>query len=267
MRKKWLTVVPFPVVPFLVVPFVLVTAVAALAQNPLIGTWKENLAKSHLAAGTITFASAGGGAIRFTEPEGTYTFKTDGSPVTNPVGRTVQWTKPDAHTWKEEVKLDSTTVTDRWALSQGDTVLTVDSTGTRPDGTSFHNTSVFHRAGSGKGLIGTWRDVKESTDQPRVERFSENSDGSLSWDLPPLKATLRLKPDGNPATPSGPTVPKGLTIAMTKAGPRSFHFVEKLNGKVIYSGTLTVSPDGKVLTERGRSPGQPATTDVYDKVE
>ena len=267
MGKKWLTFVPFVVGPFVVVPFVLVAAAAAMAQNPLVGTWKENLAKSHPAAVTITFTSAGGGAIRSTEPGGSYTFKTDGSPVTNAEGQTVQWTQPDAHTWEEKTKAGSMTVINYWTLSQGDEVLTMDSTGTRPDGTNFHDTSVFLRAGIGTDLIGVWRDVKETIDQPRVERFSENSDGSLNWDRPTLKASLRLKPDGSPATPSGPTQPKGLTIAMMKDGPRSFRYVDELNGKVVYSGAITVSPDGKVLTERGRYPGQPVSIDVFDKVE
>ena len=248
------------------VPLVLVTAAAAWAANPLVGTWKENLAKSHLAAGTLAFAPARGGAIRFTQPGGTYTFKTDGSPATNPDGDTAKWTQVNSHAWQEVLQEGSVTRASRWTLSHSGSVLTLVSTETQPDGTPLQNTSVFRRVGPGKDLFGSWRDVQEKSNQPAVLRFSENSDGTMSWTLPALKATLRIKLDGTPSTPTGPTVPHGLTLGVTKTGPSSFHVVQKLKGKVIYSGTMTVSPEGNVLTERGRTPGESMTTDVYDKV-
>ncbi|MGH9617158.1 MAG: hypothetical protein ACRD28_10495, partial [Acidobacteriaceae bacterium] len=66
--------------------------------------------------------------------------------------------------------------------------------------------------------------------------------------------------------PVGPTVPKGLTIAATKNGDRSFSYVEKMNGKAIVKGTLRVAADGKTLSEVSYPIGtQQRRTAVYDK--
>ncbi len=84
--------------------------------------------------------------------------------------------------------------------------------------------------------------------------------------MPQIKATLNAKFDGKDYTPDGPTVPKGLTLALTRNGARSFRIVEKVNGKPIYKARYSVSSDGKTLTEVGMPVGQTeAETAVYDK--
>lgn len=102
---------------------------------------------------------------------------------------------------------------------------------------------------------------------PTGYEIKDNGDGSLTWALPDLKATVTLKTDGAEASATGPTVPDGLTLSLTKTGPRSFTLVEKLKGKPIYKGKQTISADGKTLTEEGSSVGvNEPTTAVYDKV-
>jgi hypothetical protein len=46
-------------------------------------------------------------------------------------------------------------------------------------------------------------------------------------------------------------VPKGLTIALVKVSPRTLKLTEKMNGEVAYHSTITVSADGKKMTEVG----------------
>jgi hypothetical protein len=66
--------------------------------------------------------------------------------------------------------------------------------------------------------------------------------------------------------PVGPTVPEGLTISATKNGAKSFNFIEKMNGKALVQGTLSVSPDGKTLTNVSSAmKEQNKRTAVYDK--
>jgi hypothetical protein len=76
-----------------------------------------------------------------------------------------------------------------------------------------------------------------------------------------------LKTDGTDAPATGPTVPDGMTLSLTKTGPRSFTLVEKIKGKPIFKVTENVSADGKTLTETGSAVGvnEPITA-VYDKV-
>jgi hypothetical protein len=101
---------------------------------------------------------------------------------------------------------------------------------------------------------------------PTGYEIKDNGDGSLTWTLPDMKATVTLKTDGTEAMASGPTVPDGLTLSLTKSGPRSFTLVEKIKGKPVFKGTETVSEDGTTLTETGSAVGvNEPTTAVYDK--
>ena len=62
------------------------------------------------------------------------------------------------------------------------------------------------------------------------------------------------------------TVPANFTIAGTAKGARSFELVEKMNGKVVYRGTYTVSDDGKTMTAVFTPEGTNETvTAVYDR--
>lgn len=57
-----------------------------------------------------------------------------------------------------------------------------------------------------------------------------------------------------------------FTVAATGKGARSFELVEKMNGKVVYRGTYTVSDDGKTMTAVFTPEGTNETvTAVYDR--
>jgi hypothetical protein len=99
-----------------------------------------------------------------------------------------------------------------------------------------------------------------------VIEFAASGPDGISWILPEIKAKLDLTFDGKDVAPVGPTVPAGLTIAATKNGPRSFSFVEKMNGKPLAKGTMSVSHDGKTLTDTSSAMNEKnQRTAVYDK--
>jgi len=61
-------------------------------------------------------------------------------------------------------------------------------------------------------------------------------------------------------------MPPGFTVTLKKTGPRSFDEVGKINGKVVYTGTVTNSADGKTLTEVSTPTGaNEKTKAVYDR--
>jgi hypothetical protein len=74
------------------------------------------------------------------------------------------------------------------------------------------------------------------------------------------------KLDGKDYPCTGPTLPPGWTVAMTKAGARSLALSVKKDGKPFYKVTYTVAADGKTMTEVG---GATATNEtvkiVYDR--
>ena len=239
---------------------------AALAQNPFAGTWKIDYAKSHVTGDTISFTPEANGRVRVTENGRSYSFKPDGSNTTDPMGAIEQWTKVDNNDWKSVTKVGPQTVTETMKVSDDGKTLTDSATGTKPNGDPINSTSTYARTAPGNGLFGTWKNTKVSNSSPNTAQIEANGDNGIVWKIPEIKATVTLNFDGKEVAPTGPTVPHGLMLSATKTGPRGFKLTEKMNGKLIWTGQFTVSPDGKTLTEYGRAPGAAAPTKlVYKK--
>jgi hypothetical protein len=74
--------------------------------------------------------------------------------------------------------------------------------------------------------------------------------------------------DGKDNRIAGPQARPGITVSMERTGPRSFNFTTKQNGRALYKGSNTVSPDGKTLTVVSIPMGTgEKTTAVYDRQE
>jgi hypothetical protein len=241
-----------------------VTAMA-MAENPFVGTWKIDYSKSHVTGQTITFTPEAAGKILITQGGRSYSFKPDGSDATNTFGDTEQWTKVDDHTWQTVTKEGSETVTNTWKVSDDGKMLDVTTSGTRPNGDQINESVSYARIAPGKGLLGKWKSTKMSNSTPTTRQFDANGDDGVIWNIPEIKASLPLKFDGKDVAPTGPTVPDGLTLSATKLGPRSIELTEKMKGKVIFRGRITISADGKTMTEVGSTPGNEPERLVYNK--
>jgi hypothetical protein len=239
---------------------------AAMAQNPFVGNWKVDYSKSHITGNTISFTPEANGAVRVTADGRSYSFKPDGSAATNSMGQTEHWTKTDNNNWKTVTSVGPETVTDILKVSDDGKTLTDTATGAKPNGDPINATSTYTRIAPGKGLFGTWKNTKNSNSTPNSAQIEANGENGIIWNIPEIKASVKLNFDGKAVAPTGPTVPHGLTLSATKSGPRSFTLVEKMKGKTIWRGHFTVSPDGKTLTEHGRAPGASAPEKlVYQK--
>jgi len=81
-----------------------------------------------------------------------------------------------------------------------------------------------------------------------------------------MKMTADVKFDGKDYPASGPTIPAAFTLALKRVDARSFEMTQKVGGKVVYRDTMTVSADGKTLTDVGVAEGtQEKTKAVYDR--
>ncbi len=242
-------------------------ATTAVAENPFAGTWKFDASKSKITGHTVTFTAESAGTIQVTQGGQSYSFKHDGSASKTPFGDTVAWTKIDDSTWKSVYTKDSTVLdTDIWKLAADGKSVEVSSTGTKPNGDSFSESETFIRVTTGSGFFAKWKSTKVSSNAPDSRVMEANGDDGIVWNIPEIKASLALKFDGKDVAPAGPTVPVGLTLSATRISPRKFAIEEKMNGKVVWKGTETVSEDGKTLTQVGSPAGvsEPAT-DVYQK--
>ena len=244
------------------------SASAAFAQNPFIGDWKQNNEKSHFTGDVIQFSPAPDGAIKSTAETLSYIFKTDGKEYTTSTGAQVVWKKIDDNNYERTSSRNGVPLgTATFKISSDGKTMVEEETGTSPGGQSFDDTITYARVAGSKGLMGSWKDtdVKMKEDFTMIWKAGPSPD-IMRWELPDLKAYVDVSLDGKDCAPVGPTVPKGLTISLTKTGPNSLSMVEKLNGKVLVKSTYKLSSDGKTLTQVETPPdGKAPATIVFDK--
>jgi hypothetical protein len=241
-------------------------ALAANAELPIAGSWKLNPEKSHMAGDVMSFAPAPNKSVRFGEEGQSYVFQPDGPPATTLGGNAATWTTQGDTTWIESVKRGETDLgTTTYVLSADGKKLLTESKGIDPDGTAFDVKETYTRQTGTHGFYGKWMGTKVEG-ATSAYTIADNNDGSLTWQIPAIKGEVKLPLDGKESHPVGPTVPPSLTLAMTQLSTRSYHYSEKLNGKVVETGVLTVSPDGKTMTSTVTSAGSPVkSVAVYEK--
>jgi hypothetical protein len=236
---------------FVVAIAMLAAAGTALAESPFAGKWKLDPAQSKLTGDTIRFASAGDG-LTYTASGHTTKVSLDGSPTKTWSGEEVSWKKIDDNTYESHSKVNGVDVgTTTWTISSDGKGLKVESKGKNPDGSSFDDTSDYTRVAGTHGLAGKWKSTKADLNEERTYEIADKGPDELTWNIPEIKGVLDVKMDGKDYAPVGPTVPKGLTIALVKASPRTLKMTEKMNGEVTLHSTMTVSADGKKMTEVG----------------
>jgi hypothetical protein len=238
----------------------------AWADSPVDGTWNLNASKSHLTGETLSMADAGNGTLKLTNSDESYTFKPDGSQFVTPLGveRTFKKVSDTEYDFTN-ARHGTTLTTGTWKVSADGKALTVDSKGTKPNGDTFVNATVFARVGTGTGVIGDWKSTKVKMSAPNALTFRTEGD-DVTVTLAAIKATCAAKWDGKDYPATGPTLADGITLSLTKTGERTFKFVEKINGKAVDIARFSVSADGKTLTEKGTDgQGKEPFTEVWEK--
>ena len=234
---------------------------------PYAGKWKLNFAKSDFGETTIAFTRGASGQMQFTAMGQSYTFQMDGKDYPGLFGRTAAWKQIDANTWETTIKQDGKLiVTETTNLSGDGKALTVHARGPKPAGGTFEETVVYERFSGSQGLEGKWKTKNIKGSAPTVLELAPSAGDGLTIRIPDFQVNCEAKFDGKDYPATGPTVPPGLTVAITKTGPRSFDMTEKKDGKEIIKLSFAVSADGKTLTETGGAIG---TTEkfkaVYDR--
>jgi hypothetical protein len=239
---------------------------AALADSPFDGTWKLDAAKSHLTGDTMTLEDAGGGSMKYTDSDQSYTFKPDGSPFTTPTGSDRTFSKNADGSYTVTVKLHGALLrTNTWTPSSDGNSMTIESKGTKPNGDTFDDTTTYTRIAPGSGIIGGWKSTKVKLSSPNSITI-QSSGNDVTLTISAVKATAQAKWDGKDYPASGPTVSDGITLALTKTGPTSFKMVEKSKGKVLVTLRYSVAADGKSMTTRGvNGAGKEPFTEVWEK--
>ncbi len=227
-----------------------------------------NPAKSDLKGTTVTFEQMPSGEMKFTTAGMSYTFKMDGKDYPSLFGMTAAWKQTDANTWESTDKLNGKVLnTARTQVAADGKTMTVELKGTKPNGESFEEKTVYERLSGDKGLSGKWMSKKVDVGSPNVLEFTPKGSEGLLVTIPDFQITADARFDGKDYPATGPQVPAGITLALRKTGARSFEMIEKANGKEIFKIEFAVSADGKTLTETGGATAAPGekTKVVYDR--
>src|SRR5579872_1837988 len=153
--------------------FAVVLAVACIAVpawaagNPWYGTWKMNVAKSHLTGQTFTYSKQANGLDQFSDGVTSYEFTANGIdyPVTG--GATESWVSAGPNEWKVTDKQNGTvTSTTDVKLSPNCKTMTTATTGTRPDGSAINEQETYTRIKGDGCLEGTWKSVRMTSNAP-----------------------------------------------------------------------------------------------------
>jgi hypothetical protein len=240
--------------------------VCAEAELPHIGRWRLNPARSDFGGLTLAFASAPAGSLRSSQNGGPYhTISLDGRDVPSHSGYTSAWRQVDSRTWSATTKLNGAVISaDQFQLSDDDKTLTLTQTSSQPDGTSSVNRLTYVRTTGKTGLLGTW---KARTMSQREEAIEFLRQGERGLTLRTATATCEARLDGRDYPLVGPTMPVGATASFRQTGPRSVLLLQKQSGRLVYKSALTVSPDGRTLTETvlATDTGRTQATKIYER--
>jgi hypothetical protein len=239
----------------------------AAADPPYAGKWKVNFAKSDFGETTVTYEQLPSGEMQATSDGLSYKFRLDGRDYSDPLGNTAAWKSINATTWQTTWKLNGKTVTtDTLTLSPDGKSLTVNTAGTKPNGAAINDIALYERAAGGPGLSGRWKTKNVKSSSPNVLELVPSGGDGLAYKVADVGLACDSKLDGKDYPCAGTTLSAGWTIALTKAGPRTFDMTVKQAGKLLYKESFTVSADGKTMTATG---GATATSErvkaVYDR--
>lgn len=240
----------------------LLLAPALAHAGPFDGTWNLDTERSHLEGGTFSFTQTATGYRYSNGSTLNYTFAIDGKDYTTVSGFSVAWSKA-ADGGFDTVSKGNGKVTSKGhvVVSSDDTTLTVDYINYRPDGSTATEHDVSKRLSGGPGLAGRWKDVKIQAVNS-VMTISARAGGRFEIDYPKDGTVITGRLDGSPSPVTGPNLPPDVTVAYTATGRRKWTYATTVKGKVYFKGTLTVSADGKTLTDKSWAPGKAAEASV-----
>jgi hypothetical protein len=233
-------------------------------QPSFAGTWKLNLAKSQLTGQTVSIEKTGSGLMHFDSQGFAYDFDLSGKEFPTPDGGTTSWREVNATTWEATNKINGKVIATFRSTLTGDT-LNVVMKATKPEGGTVEQSSSWTRVSGGPGFFGKWKSTEVKGTPSTMEIALEGTNG-ITVTYPEFQIACKGSFDGKdyPLTGAGANLKQ--TLAFEKSGPNSIKLTTKLNGKPFYVEVLTLSADGKTLTDEANpvSVKEP-TKAVYEK--
>jgi hypothetical protein len=245
---------------------------AAWAQSPFVGTWKLNPAKGHYTDTTFSYTETTPDHFLFKTGSISYEFNMDGKDYPFMVPNATNSWQPTGHNrWHQIQKLDGkvTGETDTVISDDGKT-MTDTHKETAEDETTSQGTVAYQRVGGGPGLEGAWKTENVKFEGDFIQVISEPAAGLMTLESKHDKASQTGPTDGHipwKLISQHPDADKHFGLTVLRTGPRSLTYSSSLDGKETGKGEMTVSEDGKTLTDTQwdvQAPNE-KTTDVYER--
>jgi hypothetical protein len=229
----------------------LAASVGFAAEANFSGTWKLNLQKSQLTGQTVTFEKTATGMMHFDGQGFAYDFNPDGKEYPTPDGSTVVVQSPNPTTWDFTYSMGGKVTMKFHITLQGDSQTVVMHVN-KPDGAVVEQTSTATRVSGGPGLLGKWKSTEVKGGATTIVIATTEKNG-LTVEYPEFQQVCKGHLDGkdHPVTQAGAA--SKFAMAFERTGADAFKITTKLQGKPIYVETLTLSADGKTLTDDGNA--------------
>lgn len=232
----------------LVLPISLMAFTAWAGDEPFVGAWKLDPAKSRL-SDQMKVESLGGDKYAFDFGAGPETVAADGSDQPGYGGTTLAVTLEGPDALKVVRKKDGRMLlTADWQLSKDGGALSDDFTSFAPDGSSSNLKYVYKRTTATSGFSGTWESASVAINFALVIKFQPYGTGGLSLISPASDKPKNLSFDGQDHPNLSSTAPSGSTYSSKRVSERALEVTDKLKGKLVDTQEITLSPDLKTLT-------------------
>lgn len=242
-------------------PLLLVACVATgtvwAANDPLVGKWKLDTSKSKV-TDLMIVAAAGGNKYVLTFNTGDCEpVVADGSDQPASFGTTVSITVIGPDAWKVVRKKDGhTLLTGNWKLSEDGKTLTDHFSSNRPDGSTSSVDYVYKRSAGDSGFPGAWESANDTMGSAFELQIEPYEGDGLSLIIPAEGSTRNMKFDGKDYPSEGQYTAPGSAASGHRVNERKVELTDKINGRVVDTQEIELSPDLKTLTVTMHPSGQ-----------
>jgi hypothetical protein len=227
----------------------LVTGAAHAANDPFLGEWKLDPAKS-IFVDVMKVENVGGNKYVLDVGGGPEPIAVDGTEQPG-VGGTLLSVTPDATgSWTVvRKKAGRMLLIATWTLSKDGKTLSDAFVAIGADGSRSQTNFVYQRKAGSSGFAGTWESRNNATLTfaflLKVEPYQ--GDG-LSIADPTDGLTMNVKFDGKDYASGGANAPQGFTASARRADQRNMEVTGKVNGRAAITERMALSSDLKTLT-------------------
>jgi secreted PhoX family phosphatase len=234
----------------------LATGTVWAASDPLVGKWKLNPSMSKI-TDLMRVAAAG-------ENKYVLIFNTgDGEPVVadgtdQPAsfGSTVSITVAGPDSWKVVRKKNGKTqLTGNWTLSADGKTLTDHFSSNNADGSTSTVDYIYLRTAGGPGFPGTWESASDTVNYAFELKIEPYEGDGLAF-INPAGLTKNVKFDGKEYPSEGQYAAPGSVSSVRRVNEHTVELTEKINGRIVDTQQIELSPDLKTLTITSHPSGQ-----------